>query len=138
MKIPLLVVGPPGCAKTLSFSIAIDNMKGKQSSMLLYRFFHNAHPFRYHQTIFLLLPSPFLPSPPLPSPPLLTSSAFFFLSSFEDISAANNPPMLKWRPSITQPLTVRTPSSKRTPSPVMLVLSFYWTKLVCQKRSRCL
>lgn len=46
MKIPLLVVGPPGCAKTLSFAIAIDNMKGKQSPMPLYRFFHNAHPFR--------------------------------------------------------------------------------------------
>lgn len=47
MKIPLLVVGPPGCAKTLSFSIAIDNMKGKQSPMPLYKNFHNVHPFRY-------------------------------------------------------------------------------------------
>jgi hypothetical protein len=47
IKIPILVVGPPVCAKTLSFSIAVDNMRGKQSNKQLYKHFHNIHPFRY-------------------------------------------------------------------------------------------
>eukprot|EP01105_Mastigella_eilhardi_P018255 TRINITY_DN4218_c1_g1_i5.p1 TRINITY_DN4218_c1_g1~~TRINITY_DN4218_c1_g1_i5.p1 ORF type:complete len:4438 (+),score=1224.04 TRINITY_DN4218_c1_g1_i5:2312-15625(+) len=46
-KIPLLIVGPPGCSKTLSFRIAMDNMKGKQSHEHLYRSLCGAQPFRY-------------------------------------------------------------------------------------------
>ena len=34
-KIPLMIVGPPGCSKTLSFTIAIKNMQGNQSSQAL-------------------------------------------------------------------------------------------------------
>jgi hypothetical protein len=45
--IPLIITGPPGCSKTLSFSIAVENMKGKQSSQALYRSFHHIHPFHY-------------------------------------------------------------------------------------------
>ncbi|KAH3763811.1 AAA+ ATPase [Pelomyxa schiedti] len=30
-KIPLLIVGPPGCSKTLIFKVAVDNMKGQTS-----------------------------------------------------------------------------------------------------------
>ncbi|KAL6077130.1 Replication factor C small subunit [Balamuthia mandrillaris] len=46
-KIPLIIVGPPGCSKTLSFTIAVDNMKGKQSDRGLYRKLHHLYPFRY-------------------------------------------------------------------------------------------
>eukprot|EP01114_Cavostelium_apophysatum_P014001 TRINITY_DN3512_c0_g1_i9.p1 TRINITY_DN3512_c0_g1~~TRINITY_DN3512_c0_g1_i9.p1 ORF type:complete len:5234 (+),score=1501.00 TRINITY_DN3512_c0_g1_i9:231-15932(+) len=46
-KIPLIITGPAGCSKTLSFSIAIDNMKGKQSPSAFYKNFHHVHPFRY-------------------------------------------------------------------------------------------
>ncbi len=30
-KIPLIIVGPAGCSKTLSFSIAVDSIVGSQS-----------------------------------------------------------------------------------------------------------
>ena len=46
-KIPLIITGPAGCSKTLSFTIAVDNMKGKQSIMPLYKKMSHVHPFRY-------------------------------------------------------------------------------------------
>ena len=46
-RIPLIIVGPPGCSKTLSFKIAVDNMKGSQSPMIFFRSLGNAQPFRY-------------------------------------------------------------------------------------------
>ena len=46
-KIPLIIMGPAGCSKTLSFTIAVDNMKGKQSSSVLYKKMYRVHPFRY-------------------------------------------------------------------------------------------
>lgn len=46
-RVPLIIVGPPGCSKTLSFKIAIDNMKGRQSVKDLYKTLCYAHPFRY-------------------------------------------------------------------------------------------
>eukprot|EP00727_Mastigamoeba_balamuthi_P014233 m51a1_g9432 hypothetical protein (4159) ;mRNA; f:408019-433718 len=47
INIALIIVGPPGCSKTLSFKIAIDNMKGSQSPRAFYKQFAHAHPFRY-------------------------------------------------------------------------------------------
>eukprot|EP00727_Mastigamoeba_balamuthi_P014126 m51a1_g9336 hypothetical protein (4370) ;mRNA; r:36058-55372 len=47
VNIALIIVGPPGCSKTLSFKIAIDNMKGSQSPRPFYKQFVHAHPFRY-------------------------------------------------------------------------------------------
>eukprot|EP00026_Physarum_polycephalum_P000006 Phypoly_transcript_00006.p1 GENE.Phypoly_transcript_00006~~Phypoly_transcript_00006.p1 ORF type:complete len:4090 (+),score=503.30 Phypoly_transcript_00006:465-12734(+) len=47
IKIPLIIVGPPGCAKTLSFSIAVDNMKGKHAQKPFYTGFHSVHVYRY-------------------------------------------------------------------------------------------
>ncbi len=46
-KIPLIITGPAGCSKTLSFTIAVDNMKGKQSNTVLYKKMYHVHPFRY-------------------------------------------------------------------------------------------
>ena len=46
-RVPLVIVGPPGCSKTLSFKIAVDNMKGAQSAHAAYRGLGHAHPFRY-------------------------------------------------------------------------------------------
>ncbi|KAH3761459.1 AAA+ ATPase [Pelomyxa schiedti] len=46
-KIPLVIVGPPGCSKTLSFKIAVDNMKGSSSPEPFYRKLHHILPFRY-------------------------------------------------------------------------------------------
>ncbi|KAH3760870.1 AAA+ ATPase [Pelomyxa schiedti] len=46
-KIPLIIVGPPGCSKTLSFKIAADNMKGRTSKSAFYRKLHHIIPFRY-------------------------------------------------------------------------------------------
>ena len=34
---PLIIVGPPGSSKTLSFNLAIDNVKGPESKMPLFR-----------------------------------------------------------------------------------------------------
>ncbi|KAH3762622.1 AAA+ ATPase [Pelomyxa schiedti] len=45
--IPLVIVGPPGCSKTLSFKIAIDNMKGDTSMSPFYQKLHHILPFRY-------------------------------------------------------------------------------------------
>ena len=36
-KIPLIIVGPPGASKTLSFHITIANLKGKESKVQLFR-----------------------------------------------------------------------------------------------------
>ena len=41
-RIPLIIVGPPGASKTLSFNIVISNLKGKDSKSLLFR---NTHLF---------------------------------------------------------------------------------------------
>ncbi|KAH3767878.1 AAA+ ATPase [Pelomyxa schiedti] len=46
-KIPLIIVGPPGCSKTLSFKIAVDNLKGKSSMKPFYRSLHHIIPYRY-------------------------------------------------------------------------------------------
>ncbi|KAH3765624.1 AAA+ ATPase [Pelomyxa schiedti] len=46
-KIPLVIVGPPGCSKTLSFKVAVDNMKGQTSPKEFYRALHHVLPFRY-------------------------------------------------------------------------------------------
>ena len=46
-KIPLIITGPAGSSKTLSFTIAADNMKGKQSTTSLYKKMYHVHPFRY-------------------------------------------------------------------------------------------
>ena len=46
-KIPLMIVGPPGCSKTLSFTIAIKNMQGNQSPQPFYRKLSHAEPLRY-------------------------------------------------------------------------------------------
>lgn len=44
---PLIIVGPAGCSKTLSFTIAMDNMKGEQSEHDLYKQLKRAYPFRF-------------------------------------------------------------------------------------------
>ena len=36
-RIPLIIVGAPGSSKTLSFNIAVANLKGQESKMLLFR-----------------------------------------------------------------------------------------------------
>lgn len=46
-KIPLVIKGPPGCSKTLSFTIAANNMKGPASSQLFFQLFHQLQTFRY-------------------------------------------------------------------------------------------
>ncbi|KAH3767876.1 AAA+ ATPase [Pelomyxa schiedti] len=46
-RIPLVIVGPPGCSKTLSFTVAVDNMKGTTSPSDFYRSLHHIQPFRY-------------------------------------------------------------------------------------------
>jgi hypothetical protein len=54
-KIPLIIVGPPGCSKTLSFTIAVENMKGKKLRGGTEETFHSTffkefpqlEPFRY-------------------------------------------------------------------------------------------
>jgi len=46
-KIPVMICGPAGCSKTLSFTIAVDNMKGPASKRPLYQRLHHLHPFRY-------------------------------------------------------------------------------------------
>jgi len=46
-KIPLIIVGPPGCSKTLSFKIAEDNMKGRSSKSEFYRSLHQIISLRY-------------------------------------------------------------------------------------------
>jgi len=46
-KVPVMICGPPGCSKTLSFTIAVENMKGPASEKPLYRRLHHLHPFRY-------------------------------------------------------------------------------------------
>ena len=46
-KVPLMVVGPPGCSKTLSFSIAMKNMRGRHSVSDFYKTLSCVHPLRY-------------------------------------------------------------------------------------------
>lgn len=45
-KIPVIILGPPGTSKTLSFKIAVDNMKGEHSPSPFYRALAHAQPFR--------------------------------------------------------------------------------------------
>lgn len=48
MKIPLMICGPAGCSKTLSFTIAVQNMKGRHSvGNDVYKLFCQVHPHRY-------------------------------------------------------------------------------------------
>jgi uncharacterized membrane protein len=47
MKMPLTISGPAGCSKTLSFTIAIDNMRGAGSKKSLYKFCQQMHHYRY-------------------------------------------------------------------------------------------
>ncbi|GAM22490.1 hypothetical protein SAMD00019534_056650 [Acytostelium subglobosum LB1] len=54
-KIPLCIVGPPGCSKTLSFGIVINNMNAnkqatKDKSTTPWQTMPNADPFRYQST----------------------------------------------------------------------------------------
>jgi hypothetical protein len=49
-KIPVMIIGPAGTSKTLSFTIAADNMRNKASSKEFYRSFSQVHPFRYQCT----------------------------------------------------------------------------------------
>jgi hypothetical protein len=46
-NIPLIITGPPGCSKTLSFDLAIANMKGPASKSKLLQQFLNVHRFHY-------------------------------------------------------------------------------------------
>ncbi|KYQ93487.1 hypothetical protein DLAC_06181 [Tieghemostelium lacteum] len=46
--IPLLIVGPPGCSKTLSFSIVLDNINShKEETQSFYSLMPNAIAYRY-------------------------------------------------------------------------------------------
>eukprot|EP01133_Synstelium_polycarpum_P005683 gene5683-6567_t len=49
---PLCIVGPPGCSKTLSFSIVVDNMnqQNKSASKSPWSLMPNTDPFRYQCT----------------------------------------------------------------------------------------
>jgi hypothetical protein len=51
-KIPLVIKGPPGCSKTLSFTIAADNMKGPGSSRPFYQLLHQISTFRYQCSVY--------------------------------------------------------------------------------------
>jgi hypothetical protein len=42
-KIPVVVKGPPGCSKTLSFTIASENAKGAGSPQYLWKLLHQHH-----------------------------------------------------------------------------------------------
>lgn len=49
-NVPLIITGPPGCSKTLSFALAVENMKGsavteKRSAM--FKKLKNIHRFHY-------------------------------------------------------------------------------------------
>ena len=46
-RTPLMIVGPPGCSKTLAVSIADDNANGEESPSLFYRNFARIQPFHY-------------------------------------------------------------------------------------------
>ncbi len=48
--LPLMIVGPPGCSKTLSFSIAVDNMKSSTNQTQIFKKLHRLDPFRYQCT----------------------------------------------------------------------------------------
>eukprot|EP01132_Coremiostelium_polycephalum_P003790 gene3790-4715_t len=53
-KIPLCIIGPPGCSKTLSFSIVLDNLVQSNKNTIKadnpYANMPNAYPFRYQST----------------------------------------------------------------------------------------
>ena len=49
-KIPLAIVGPPGCSKTISFSLAMDNLSKQPAQPELYRQLPKMEPFRYQCT----------------------------------------------------------------------------------------
>ena len=47
---PLIIVGPPGCSKTLSFNLVTANLRGQESKMKLFRdteIFHSLDPHYY-------------------------------------------------------------------------------------------
>ena len=48
--VPLIIIGPPGCSKTLSFSVAIDNLSYKSDQRELFRKLPKLEPFRYQCT----------------------------------------------------------------------------------------
>ncbi|KAF2070684.1 hypothetical protein CYY_007999 [Polysphondylium violaceum] len=49
-NIPLCIVGPPGCSKTLSFTIIVDNMNATTTKDSPYHFMPSVQPFRYQCT----------------------------------------------------------------------------------------
>eukprot|EP00029_Vermamoeba_vermiformis_P012995 TRINITY_DN7932_c0_g1_i1.p1 TRINITY_DN7932_c0_g1~~TRINITY_DN7932_c0_g1_i1.p1 ORF type:complete len:2355 (-),score=202.05 TRINITY_DN7932_c0_g1_i1:1135-8112(-) len=49
-KIPLMIIGPAGTSKTLSFTIAADNMRNAAATKALYHSLSHVHPFRYQCT----------------------------------------------------------------------------------------
>lgn len=46
-RTPLMIVGPPGCSKTLAVSIVTDNANGEESPSLFYRDLPRIQPFHY-------------------------------------------------------------------------------------------
>ena len=48
--VPIIIIGPPGCSKTLSFSIALENLKPSKNQQDLYKKLYNLEVFRYQCT----------------------------------------------------------------------------------------
>lgn len=48
--VPLIIIGPPGYSKTLSFSVAIDNLSCKADQREIFRKLPKLEPFRYQCT----------------------------------------------------------------------------------------
>ena len=48
--VPLIIIGPPGCSKTLSFSVAIDNLSCKSDQKEIFKKLPKLEPFRYQCT----------------------------------------------------------------------------------------
>jgi hemicentin len=46
-RTPLMIIGPPGCSKTLAVNIATDNANGEESPSLFYRQLPRLQPFHY-------------------------------------------------------------------------------------------
>lgn len=46
-RVPLMIVGPPGCSKTLAVSIVTENANGEESPSQFYRDYPRIQPFHY-------------------------------------------------------------------------------------------
>ena len=46
-RTPLMIVGPPGCSKTLAVSVVTENANGEESPSLFYRKYARIQPFHY-------------------------------------------------------------------------------------------